>query len=623
MDYIVDVLTLTAVLTIAVHGYMLIKGLGGMLHLGHTVFYGLGAYASAVLTTTILPPGTFLISLLAGVLVAMAGAYLIGWVALRERGRYFMIVTFAVQLIFVTLVINFDFTGGPDGISSVPRMSLGPWQMTIRSELDLGVVTLKVSHINLLLIVGFATLSFFFCRFIIGSPFGRLVRATREDELAVEAYGRSAMPIKLSILAIGAGLTGAAGSIFAHYFNYVGPFQFELDLVVLFLMMLILGGQYNLVGATVGTVLMIVLLEFLRYLLEDILSVPFEVTAHMREVVFSVILILVLLLRPGGLLPERFKQYVRHANVSSRNRNAIGAGSVGGRRPADSVAIAAFPSPRSPDNEDGPEGRVASGTAVDDSSVLCCRGLSKRFGGISAVNGADIELLDGKILAVIGPNGAGKTTVFNLLSGFEQPDEGKVYTRGLDITGRSPATIAGYGIARTFQDVRIWKRLTVIENVLAVFPDQVGEQAVGLLTGAGRARRTESENIEQAWLLLERFGLEDKANQIADQLSYAQKKMLSLARLTAFRPRVMLLDEPTAGVDLRRLETFLDHIQGFSTREKSTVCLIEHNMTVVRELADWVVFMDQGKVLAGGPPQEVLGDRHLMTIYLGQSAAAS
>ena len=476
-SYVVDVLTLTAVLMIAVHGYMLIKGLGGMLHLGHTVFYGLGAYTSAILTTTILPAGTFPISILAGAAVATVGAYLLGWPALRERGRYFMIVTFAVQLIFVTLVINLDFTGGPDGISSIPRMSLGPWQLSIRTTLPLGPVTLSVAEINLILITLFAVLSFFFCRFIVGSPYGRLVRAAREDELAVEAYGRAAMPVKLSIFAIGAAVTGAAGSIFAHYFNYVGPFQYELDLVILFLMMLILGGQYSLVGATVGTALVIVLLEFLRYFLEDVLSVPFEVTAHMREVVFSVILILVLLLRPGGLFPERFKQYVRKRKAENAQGGAL----------ARVAAVAPLRNPKPNDSYSRNPGAVSVlDTEKEDGEkpVLWCRDLSKHFGGIFAVDRATLELPEGKILAIIGPNGAGKTTVFNLLSGFELPDEGKVYTRTADITGKSPADIAGYGIARTFQDVRIWKRLTVIENILAVMPDQPGERPPRVIRGA-------------------------------------------------------------------------------------------------------------------------------------------
>lgn len=605
MGYVIDVVTLCAVMAIAVHGYMLIKGLGGLLNLGHAVFYGLGAYTAAILATRVLPPGTFPIALVAGALAAAGGAYLIGWPALKERGRYFMIVTFAIQLVFVNVVINLSITGGPDGISSIPRMSFGPWQMTSKTALDLGPFVIRPPHINLILILAMAVASYLLCRHLVRSPYGRLVRATREDELAVEAYGRATMPVKLSILAIGAGVTGAAGAIFAHYFNYVGPSQFELNLVVLFLMMLILGGQYSLVGATVGTVAMIVLLEALRYALENVLHVPFTITAHMREVVFSVVLILVLVVRPNGMFPERFIAY----GIPDRGV------------PPDVAPASAMAAKVAPESAPPAEvARLPSAPGVTP-PILSCVGLEKRFGGLAAVNGAGFDLIESKILAIIGPNGAGKTTVFNMLSGFVTPDAGEVFARGRRITGMAPDRIATLGIARTFQDVRVWQKLTAIENILAVTPNQPGEHPFRPFLTPGAVRRAETANVEYAWGLLERFGLADKANQLAGQLSYAQRKMLALARLTAFRPEVVLLDEPTAGVDPKRLDTFLRHIRSFADQDGKTICLIEHNMTVVRELADWVLFMEEGRVMAGGRPEDVLGDRALMASYLGQAEA--
>lgn len=611
--YVIDVLTLIAVMTIAVHGYMLIKGLGGLLHFGHPVFYGLGAYTSAILTTTVLPNGTFLVSLICAVLVAAGGAVIIGWPALRDRGRYFLIVTFAVQLMFVTLVINFDFTGGPDGISSIPRMSFGAWQLTSKSFLELGFLTMTVDEINLVLITFFAAVSFWFCHRIIRSPYGRLVRATRDDELAVEAYGRRPVAVKLSIFAIGAGVTGAAGSILAHYFNYIGPFQFELNLLILFLMMLVLGGQGSLVGATVGTALMVVLLEVLRYLLEDVFSVPFEVTAHMREVVFSVTLILVLFVRPDGLFPEKFQQYKRITGGDGKSTAVERAHVDDGPRLKTHHGAQTISDHENPKSVD----------AVGAKPVIRSEGLTKFFGGLRAVDKCDLQLREKSIVSIIGPNGAGKTTVFNMISGFVQPDEGQVFLGDVNITGEDPATIAKRGVARTFQDVRIWPRLTVIENVLVTVQDQVGENPLRLFVNPGPGNAVEAKNIDYAWSLLERYGLQDKANQLADEISYAQKKMLALARLTAFKPDTMLLDEPTAGVDLLRLDTFLDHIRSFVERDQCSVCLIEHNMDVVRELADWVFFMEEGKVIAEGPPEDVLGDRDLMSIYLGRSTAVA
>jgi len=593
MLYVVDVLTLTAIMAVAVHGYMLIKGLAGLLHLGHAVFYGLGAYASAILTTKVLPPGSFPLSVAAGALAASAGALLIGWPALKARGRYFMIVTFSMQLIFITLVINLSFTGGPDGLSSIPRLSFGPWQPGKRWMLDLGLVTLTFAQVKLLVMTGFTALSFWFCSRIVDSPYGRLIRAVREDEQVAEAYGRDATRAKLSILLIGAGITGAAGSLFAHHFNYVGPSQFELELTMLLLAMLILGGQTSLLGATIGTGLMVGLLEGLRFVLDNWLAVPFEMTAPLRQAAYSVILILILAVRARGLIPERLKRHGR-------------------------------PAPALPPRPVAAEPIPSSGTVTElGEVVLTCSNLQKHFGGLTAVAGAGFSLRRGRIVAIIGSNGAGKTTIFNILSGFERADLGEAHMGRQPILGKTPAEIARLGIARTFQDVRIWNRLTVIENILAARPHQPGEHPAHLFLSPGRVARAEADNIAAAWTLLERFGLADKANDLGNDLSYAQRKMLALGRITAFGPAAMLLDEPTSGVDPKRLDVFLDHIRTFARTDDRAVCLIEHNMTVVKELADWVLFMDEGKVMTSGTPHEVLGDHSLMRRYLGHQKAAT
>jgi branched-chain amino acid transport system permease protein len=589
MGYVVDVLTLAAILVIAVQGYMLIKGLGGLLHLGHAVFYGLGAYGAAIAATKLLPPGSFLLSVPIGGLVAAAGAFLVGLPALRGRGRYFMIVTFAIQLIFVTLVINLGFTGGPDGISAIPGVSLGPWRPHTTDTVSFGLFALPYPQVKLLVMWALAVLSFFACRRLILSPYGRLVRAVRDDEHVAEAYGREAAPVKMSILVIGAGLTGAAGALFAHHFNYVGPTQFEIDTTIFFLVMLIVGGQYSLFGASLGAVLMVGLLELLRYLLESVIVVPFEMTAHLRQVVFAVTLILVLTVRSGGLFPERLPRHRRPAGLPP-----VLAVVDGGKPPA-----------------------AADARDSTEAPLLTCRGLAKSFGGVVAVADASLDLHPGKIVAIIGPNGAGKTSTFNILSGFETADAGKAAIRGRSIIGLTAAEIARLGLARTFQDVRVWPRLSAIENILVSSLAQPGTNPLRWFGQPRRSGRVEAANVARAWRLLERFGLQDHANHPASQLSYAQRKMLSLARISSFAPDVMLLDEPTSGVDPRKLGTFLAHIRAFAVADRAAVCLIEHNMTVVRELADRVIFMDDGKVIATGTPAEILGDAHLMRTYLG------
>jgi ABC-type branched-subunit amino acid transport system ATPase component len=255
--------------------------------------------------------------------------------------------------------------------------------------------------------------------------------------------------------------------------------------------------------------------------------------------------------------------------------------------------------------------------------VLRTEGLVKEFGGVRALDGCSLELPAGRITAIIGPNGAGKTTIFNLITGFITPDAGQVFYREQPLVGLSPARIATMGVGRTFQDVRIWPKLTVIENILAAIPGQLGERPFSGLPLRPGVLREQGRNEEVAWQLLERFGLEQKANELGSVLSYAQQKMLALARLTALDPVVMLLDEPTAGVDIKRLGGFLDHIRSFASEQRRSVCLIEHNMDVVRALADHVLFVNEGHVVAAGRPEEVMADTGLMSIYLGYSASAA
>ena len=563
MDYLLGVLTLIAIWMIAVQGYMLIKGLAGLLHLGHAVFFGLGAYTAAILSRSVLPAGSYLLSISAAALVGALGGLAIGAPALRAQGRYFMLVTFSVQLMFISIVSNLHgLTGGPDGLSRIPRPQIGSW-------------TVVSAPATLALVVALCLASFVLSHLIIISPYGRLVRAVRDDELAAEALGKHPASIKLSVFTIGAAIAGFGGGVFAHYMRYVGPSQFSLDLVILFLVMLVLGGQFNLVGVMLGTFLVGLLIEGLRFL-----PLPHGSEAFLHQVVFGSLLVAVLFVRPEGLVRERFPRYRRALTT----------------RPPANIST---PNPMSKCSEFGP--------------LLRADGLVKKFGGVAALDDCSFDIPGGRITAIIGPNGAGKTTIFNLLTGFFVPDSGQVYYRNEPLVGLSPARIATLGVARTFQDVRIWQKLTVIENILVAMPGPWG----------GRPFTHERRNKELAWQLLERFGLEIKANDLGGALSYAQQKMLALARLMALDPGVMLLDEPTSGVDAKRIGPFLDHIRRFCVEQGRTVCLIEHNMDVVRGLADHVIFVNEGRILASGTTKEVIADAALMRIFLGYRASAA
>jgi ABC-type branched-subunit amino acid transport system ATPase component len=249
-------------------------------------------------------------------------------------------------------------------------------------------------------------------------------------------------------------------------------------------------------------------------------------------------------------------------------------------------------------------------------SVLELRNVTKTFDGIKAVDDVSIGVEKGKITALIGPNGAGKTTLFNLINGFILPDYGEIYYKNKNIVGLKPWEIANLGIGRLFQDVRVFGRMKVIDNVLCAFKNQKGEIFYYPIFAALKVKREERILKEKALEFLDFVGLLDKKDEIAENLSFGQQRLLSIARLLANDSDLLLLDEPTAGVNPKMIEKLLDLIRKLSSSGK-TIIIIEHNMNVVIEIADWVYFMNNGQIISFGLPQDVLGDPEVKRTYIG------
>ncbi|MCX5799936.1 MAG: ABC transporter ATP-binding protein [Candidatus Eisenbacteria bacterium] len=249
-------------------------------------------------------------------------------------------------------------------------------------------------------------------------------------------------------------------------------------------------------------------------------------------------------------------------------------------------------------------------------TILELKSITKFFGGVCAVDHVSMGFRQGRITGLIGPNGAGKTTIFNLISGFLYPDEGKTCYCGSPITGLAPWQIARMGIGRAFQDVHLFMRMKVLDNVLVGFQRQTGENPLMALLARPKVNREEKSRYGKTMELLRFVGLADKADDMAENLSYGQQKLLSIARLLAADADVMLLDEPTAGVNPTMVGSLLDVIRKL-TQNGKTVIFIEHNMNVVIDIADWVYFLDEGQVTAFGQPNEVLCDPEVRRAYIG------
>ncbi|BCX13002.1 MAG: ABC transporter ATP-binding protein [Thermosynechococcus sp.] len=261
---------------------------------------------------------------------------------------------------------------------------------------------------------------------------------------------------------------------------------------------------------------------------------------------------------------------------------------------------------------------VSSGVSqVLPSDLLVATGLCKSFGGIRAVDHAEIRVARGSITGLIGPNGAGKTTLFNLLCNFLTPDQGRVIFDGVPISHLPTHQVALQGLLRTFQVPRVLSRLSVLENMLLAAPLQTGEKLWNSWLQPLRIRQEEQELQQRAWAILESVGLAAKANDYAGALSGGQRKLLEMARVMMHRPRMVLLDEPAAGVNPTLINQICGHI-GRWNQEGVTFLIIEHNMDVVMSLCQHIWVLAEGKNLADGPPSEIQSNPEVLRAYLGQ-----
>jgi ABC-type branched-subunit amino acid transport system ATPase component len=243
-------------------------------------------------------------------------------------------------------------------------------------------------------------------------------------------------------------------------------------------------------------------------------------------------------------------------------------------------------------------------------------GLEKNFGGLRALQDCSFTIAQGRITCLVGPNGAGKTTIFNVVTGFLKPDSGHVAYRGRSLDGLTPQAIAHAGIARTFQNLRLFADLAALDNVLVGLPHQFAEEPLGAILRPFHAARTQRRHIEEARAILAHVGLADRARELVRNLSYGEQKLLTVARVLATGAELLLLDEPASGMSAGALENImglLRRLQG----EGKTLLVVEHNTRVVQQIADDVLFLHQGHLMAQGTPQQIINDPALAEIYFG------
>ena len=571
MDYVIHIVNVALIYAVLAASLNLVLGFGGMASMCHAALFGIGGYASALLTMH--TGANFLVGMAAAAAVSGAAGIALALPSLRIRDEYLILFTCAFQLVVWGLMgSEVAITGGESGLTAIPRASLpGLRFLTPRSYLPLVAVL--------------ATAMFLTAWRVSHSPFGRVLRCLREDETSAASLGKDVLRFKSLTFMIGGALAGAAGSLLAHYNAYLNPVNFSLDASILVVAMVVLGGTGNMLGSAVGSALLVAIPEALRF-------VPGTATliGPLRSAIFGALLILFMRFRPEGLLPE-------HLRREGRPRHGLPALS-----PDESAALVKLD-----------DGALRSGEVVP---VVEVRNVSKSFGGIQAVRTFSMTLAPGKVTTLIGPNGCGKTTVFNLISGFLTPDEGRIYVRGKDVTDCQPHELVRHGLIRSWQDVRMFRSMSILGNVMAAIPGQLGEGVLALFLRPREVARQERENARRALAYLGFVGLAGKALQLAGELSFAEQKQLSLARLLATRCSILLLDEPASGIDGASIERMGKEVVNLAQAGR-TVCLVEHNLDIVKGLSDETLFMDQGRVIRKARPEELMRDPELARIYFG------
>lgn len=542
---------------------LVVVGLGfllaaGQLSLGHAAFVGVGAYASALMTIKWGVPPPLAIPLSA--LLCAAAGWVLGKLTLQLRGHYLPLATLAYGMAISTcFVAAIDLTGGASGLTDIPPLALFGVPLEAR-----GMATL------IWVIVAFVLLAY---RRIYKGRIGRVTRALKSNSTMASAFGANVASVKTRVFVLSAGLAGLAGALYAYYMQFLSPSSFALGASVNLLIMAVLGGVSHPLGAILGVVFFNVMELSGQQLIANVLGLPGQV----ETMLFGAVLIITLLKWPQGLLTW--------ARVSVTHESPTEA----------SASTAAS------------HNKVRGG-------ALSASGVTKRFGGLTALSKVDVVIPERTITGLIGPNGAGKSTLFNVMTGVFPATEGTVTLNGAPLPA-SLRQVVTHGVARTFQHVQLVQELDVLQNVLI---GGYSRGKSGLLSAAfGFDRKEERGLVAEATTALSRVGLLDVAYTRVSDLPLGSQRLVEIARALMAHPSVLLLDEPAAGLRGPEKQRLSNLLKSLRDDDGMTVLIVEHDMELMMGCADYLFVLNYGELLAQGTPGEVQKNSDVIRAYLG------
>jgi branched-chain amino acid transport system permease protein len=610
MGFALVILTFVGFQVILSLGLNLQWGVAGLLNLAYIGFMATGAYTTAlvVLPKATLASGTSYIlglgwpswaGILAGIAAAGVLALLVGVVVLGRRleAEYFAILTLVIVIALSTVLSGqANLVNGVEGLISVP-----PIFGAALSSTAFGLWFL-------LLLALIAAIVFVLAHRVQRSPFGRLSRAVREDESALQVFGKDPFRAKLKIFVLGSMIAGLAGALTVLYVGAFAPASWQVGETIFALSCIMVGGSGNMFGGALASAIIVTLFVQVPSLVHIAASNP-VVLAEVQVMATAILLIAVMRWRPDGLLREPAGSVAKLERRSGLKAQAA-------REPVRASSVQRIVV--RPRDRAGASGTAAPAAA--EPAALEVRHITKRFGGITAVDDCSFRLPEHGIVGLVGPNGSGKSTAVEVISGFVAADSGHVLLGGRDITRWTPSRRAHAGLTRTFQSARVWNKLTVTENLLVAAPSRPGEALWRGMLRPHATARGEAGILRRAEASLHDVGLWPMRDQLAGELSGGQRRLLEFARIVMSGATVALLDEPLAGVNPVMGDTIVEQIRQLNSTRGVTILLVEHNLKVVSALCPHVLAMDAGQIVAQGTVQSLAQSESFADAYLGKRA---